>query len=485
VVIYGPDAAQTSPVPLGAWVSALTGSSIMSSLVTPVTFRNCLFIIGGADVPAVFLAGAHKYTFENCTFISLPGINSHLFKAQSGADIHLRNCYFYATEGQCLLASDCTGTVEDCVFVADGGGTATFSVSDPRIIEAGVALHGRFTWKNNWVIIGKAASRATSAQNALIRLGDINGNAPDTFIVEGLYIRYTTGTGLEIHNGPTLYCQGNAFATCTFSDIIVDYNGLTRTTSNDSLASGFPSLVCFNNTRGRRIRTGNLGTPGGAIDTDLLVFTGTITKMYDIHLDMGVGGDITHYWDSCLYMDNEVTLDGVMLEAAGGSGAVSAFLGLVYMKGNTTLRNCSSGPGLPNQVQCAAGTPAFIHVIQDDVIISGLDLEGVGQNVCPTILLDDCNRAQILNFRIVNDVVSGANFVIAITGGSSTSIGRQHMIANGFIYWNGSTKWAIDFSGNDGLAANIIGRRSVGSQSLAVTFGGSTTVFSNNIISTV
>jgi len=489
VVIYGPDASSLSAT--AAFRSDLTGGpTIGDEIITPVTFRNCIFWVNSADVPAVFLNGTHKYTFDNCVFLATPGVYSPVISARNGADIHLRNCYIFTAEGQALYAPGCTGTVEDCIFVADGQDLSSpHTLADPKFIWATPANGGKFTWKNNLVLIGSAAARPTGAQNPLIRFGD--DGQTGIMHVDGLYVFYTTGSGINIHNGPTLYCVGNNVASCTFNNIQVDYNGLTRTTSNDSLAAGFPAMIAMNKTRGHRFKVGNLGSPVGVLSTYQVAFISPVTKHSDVHIDFGAGGDGSNRWQYGLYLDDCVQLDGVMLEARGGGGgygAVSCTDGVVRLGNSCQLLNCSNGPASPNAASAGPGSLAFIYVpsSSDSVAIRGLYLRWMGQNHCPVIYGDECNRLFVNDFRIECTQLTDGNPVINLTGHTSTLNGRQHMIMNGFIYWNNTTYSAINFDASDGVSSTIIGRASnsgVTSTFVTTTFSGSNTSLVCNLLS--
>lgn len=473
MVITGPTGSQTSPIAaLYASLNLTTG--LNSSVMRPLTFRNCVFIQGGADVPIVKLDGIFKYTFENCSFIGRGRSASVLFQAINGAHVILRNCYFHAPEGSALSIQACSGLVDGCIFNADG--TTTSSNANPKIIEAWGATNAPLVLKNNTVFVGIGASRPTgTATSPLVKIG--NNSTAALTQCDGMHILYTTGFNQNIHRSATLHIQGNGphGAKTVASNIRVDFGGFTRAADNVNV-NGYTALVYCDNCRVNGLTMINLGAPGAVVNTVLLaVYQSTVS---DVYLDCGGNGDNTHKWGSCIQIESRSEVRNVELLGV----AINTTNGVIYMGGSNGGWSKLSHVHSENLY---ANSPAMIHITADESYVDNVHIMGYVKTFAPALFVDRANRCVVTNIKVRDDQFSTGFPLVQVSGGASTTQGRQNLLSNIWCEYNGTSDLAVRHYGYDGIAANIIGRRTSGATQVAGVLGGSNTTLSNVVLSTV
>lgn len=479
VVFYTPLSTQAGGV--AAFSSVLSSGTIGfgTAKVRPITFRNCVFI-QASDVLLIGLVGGQEYIFEGCTFIGGQGFQNYLFEAVA-AHVIIRHCYFYAPEGNALALPGCSGVVEGNVIIADG--TSSQTSTDPQILLAyGVAGGGALYLTDNQIVIGASASRPTGgAVNPLVQIGN---NDFSVTHVNGLHIRYNTSTAVNIHRSATLWMRGNSNRVVnTFRNVSIDFGGLTRTVNGVSIGSvnPYPAFAVTEYVICDGINLLHVGTPGGIVNAVLLAAL-AFSDLANVRVDCGVNGDATHSWQACVVMDTHATIRGLVLVAPVGTGATAATAGIVSMNGP----NCElEGLNSPATVFAAATTFAFVAINGDDARLVRTSLPFVKQDVCSTILLNNCNRCQVLDYRLAADGSTAGASLIAVTGGSSTSQGRQNLISNGFIAYNGTSDFAIYYNAVDGMVVNLMARRLAGANTAVDVVIGGSIIQNNVVISTV
>lgn len=475
LIIQTPSINQTSPAKVAAFSSTLTGQAgITTGATRPVTFRNCVFITW-SDAPCVKLDGDYQYIFEDCTFQGIGTITAILFMALNGAHVIIRNCMFFAPEGSCLSLLACSGVVEGCTFLADKGASTTSQTNaNPQIIRAYGTTTTALHFKNNTVIIGTAASRPTgSATNALIRLG--NGATNNMTFVDGLSVKYIAGTSQDIHRSATLHLDGSNSRNSHFSNISIDFGGFKRAASNVAV-DGYAALVVVVHCHVSGLNLYNIATPSGAITTTVLAISEA--NVSDVYMDCGSAGDNTHKWDSCLHLDSRsqvqnVVVAGTIVSATNGVVRIGGFGEQIQLRG---LRM--------ENLQAGIGTPAIINIACNDNILTDIHMLLVGQGVCPAIFTNNM-RNVLSNIHVSSDGFTSGFPLVRVTGGASTSQGRQNMLTNLWLEWNGASDNAVEHYGYDGILANVIARRTTGSTVAYASFGGSNTTISNVVLSTV
>lgn len=461
MVIEGPG---TGGSPVSNVSCGLT-ANITSGLIRPFTFRNCVFIQSSANVPCVKMTGEYKIVFENCSFIGASGLTSVLFQATVGANVVLRDCYFYAPEGQAAWLQGVAGGMYGCQITTEGA--TTQANTNPQILIAYGQSFGSksnaFFMSDNLVVIGDGATRPSGsvANKSLVELGSSSENP---IHVSGMHIRYASPGASALHRAPTLSII-SADGVSTFTDVVVDLNSLTRSLNNE-VVNGFTGLVQVAGAVVKGLQVRNTATPGTALNTVIVAVYKS--QVRDLWIDCGFGCTNSLKWAACLQMETETVIDGLTLVSAG---AVVGSNGVIYIGGSNSGK-CTISNMTSNGVFCGVGAPAFINVAHDENILDKIKMWGVKQNICPTILINDSNRNIITDCKIINDGITVGSDVISVTGGSSTTHGRANIISHNFIEWNGNSDYAINHNAYDGnLLGNIL-RRVSGATAGITTIGG-------------
>lgn len=462
VVIDGPATSQAGAI--ANFNGTLTGVAMGSQLIRPLVFRNCVFR-QTSDVPCVLLSGTYRYVFENCSFIGASGLLSYLFIASGGANVELKNCYFYAPEGNALSLTDVSGGVTNCYVTTEGASTS--GTANPRIVRAYGTTTAALFINNLQVVIGTGANRATGAiTNPLVHLGIFGTNRAT--IVNGVHVRYASGQ-TQAHKAPTIAVEGYSTGGNSFFDnIVVDLNGLARSEASAAY-NGYAGIVNVIECRATNIAIVGTGNPVGALNTALLSLYQA--QVAGARIAGGTAGDSTHRWYAMCWLDVESQITDLSMEG----GTVSAEKGFLY---SGVSGNCRATGVRFDGIGAGTGTVAYVYMDSNTNKFDGLEFIGANVSQCPLVLVEGDNNS--IRHHTSDTNGSTTNPVIHVANGT-----QLNTVADCHIYYNGTTQPGVQYDGDNGFVGNNAFRRTIGATAQVVNTGLNVNIANNNILSTV
>lgn len=276
MLVYGPDAAQTSPAGAGyallinSQITAPINAATVAAQSRPFVFRDTVFINQRAtDTTVALISSDHPVVFDNCRFFGFAGhAAGSAVAGAAGANVTMRDCIIFDPEGMCVdfaPSGGLSGVMENCVMVAGIGGSSTITapfafwvngntygmaVNDCTIILGAVMFRANASATTTPLIkIGNTSNAGTTCvrnlnvkvEGANVDLGwanvvsvvnHLSGATGAGTFVDGLFVNLNGQRPINTSSNSILAFSGSATGTrCVIRNFVVNNIGYAATTA--------------------------------------------------------------------------------------------------------------------------------------------------------------------------------------------------------------------------------------------------------------